>query len=96
MEKCFIERYRRNEVDPGSMDVSFTVDIDGSIISQNVTDFKGLNSERFMNCILDVISELKFEQIEDMPLTGTNIVKGPAEQVNVLYPLDFRIYIAEE
>ena len=48
-----------------------------------------------MNCVLDIIETLEFEPIEDMPLTGTNIVKGPAEVVNVLYPLRFSIYVEE-
>jgi len=96
METCFIDRYRRNEVDPGRMVVSFTVGKDGSIISQNVIEVIGINSENFMSCILQSIGQLKFEPIVDMPLEGTNIVKGPAENVNVLYPLEFSIYVEEE
>ena len=96
METCFIERYRRNEVDPGRMVISFTINPDGTIASQNVIEVLGINSENFMNCILNVISQLNFDEIEDMPLEGTNIVKGSAEEVNVLYPLEFSIYIEEE
>ena len=96
MERCFIERYRRNEVDPGRMVISFTINNDGTIASQNVIEVLGINSENFMNCILDVVSLLNFDAIEDMPLEGTSIVKGPAEEVNVLYPLEFSIYIEEE
>ena len=96
MEECFIERYRRDEVDPGNMVLSFTVGTGGSIVSQNVIEVVGINSEGFMNCILDVIEDLEFEPIKDMPLDGDEIVKGPAEDVNVLYPLDFSIYIEEE
>jgi len=96
MEQCFIERYRRNEVDPGRMVISFTISTDGIIASQNVIEVLGINSENFMNCILDIVSGLKFDAIVDMPLTGTNIVKGPAEDVNVLYPLEFMPYIEEE
>ena len=96
MEQCFIERYRRNEVDPGRIVISFTVGTNGTITSQNVIEVLGINSENFMNCILTVFSELKFEEIEDMPLVGTSIVKGPAEDVNVLYPLEFIPYLEEE
>jgi len=96
MEICFIERYRRNEVDPGRMVISFTINTDGTIASQNVIEVLGINSENFMNCILNVISQLNFDEIVDMPLEGTNIVKGSAEEVNVLYPLEFTIYIEEE
>jgi len=95
MEECFLQRYRRDEVDPGSMVLSFTIGVDGSIISQNVIEVVGINSESFMNCILDVIETLNFESIKDMPLDGTDLVKGPAEEVNVLYPLDFAVYIEE-
>jgi len=95
MEACFIDRYRRAEVDPGRMVISFTIDTSGAIISQNVIEVIGINSSSFMNCILNVIKGLKFEQIEDMPDTGTNIVKGPAENVNVLYPIEFTIYTEE-
>jgi len=95
MEECFLERYRRNEVDPGNMVLSFTIGKDGSILSQNVIEVTGINSESFMNCIIGVIEGLKFAPIEDMPLEGTGLVKGPAEDVNVLYPLDFSIYIEE-
>ena len=49
-----------------------------------------------MNNVLEIIKTMKYDPIEDMPLTGANIVKGPAENVNVLYPLDFSIYIEEE
>jgi len=96
MEECFIQRYRRDEVDPGNLVLSFTIGTDGSILSQNVIEVVGINSESFMNCILNVIEDLEFETIKDMPLDGTDIVKGPAEDVNVLYPLDFSIYIEEE
>ncbi len=96
MDECFIERYRRDEVDPGNMVLSFTIGTGGSIISQNVIEVVGINSEGFMNCILSVIEDLEFEPIKDMPLDGDEIVKGPAEDVNVLYPLDFSIYIEEE
>ena len=89
MEQCFIERYRHDEVDPGNLVISFTIEADGSVSSQNVTDVIGINSENFMNCILDVIRDITFTPIEDMPAEGTNIVKGPATPVNVLYPLDF-------
>jgi len=95
METCFLDRYRRDEVDPGNMLVSFTIAIDGIISSQNVIEVEGINSEDFMNCILNVIRNLEFDAIEDMPLEGTSIVKGPAEPVNVLYPLDFMVYIAD-
>lgn len=95
MEKCFIDLYRRDEVDPGRMTVSFTIGTDGSIVSQNVIETVGINSTKFMNCLLGVINTMKFEKIEDMPLTGTNIVKGPAQSVNILYPLEFTIYIEE-
>lgn len=93
MEKCFLDRYRRGQVTPGHMSVSFTIDPSGIISKQNVVDVTGINSEPFMNCILDVIKTIKFEKIENMPLEGTNIVKGPALPVNVLYPLDFTIYV---
>jgi len=96
METCFMERYRRNEVDPGRMVVSFTIEEDGTISSQNVIEVIGINSENFMNCILEIIQKFKFDPIEDMPLEGSNIVKGPAEPVNVLYPLEFQIYTSEE
>jgi len=96
MDQCFIERYRRGEVNEGRMVLSFNIGIDGSIISQNVIDVEGINSENFMNCILNIIRNIKFEPIKDMPLDGPNIVKGPAEVVNVLYPLSFTVYIAEE
>ena len=96
MDQCFIERYRRREVDEGRMIISFHIGIDGSIVSQNVIEVEGINSENFMNCVLDVIEGVKFEPIKDMPLDGPNIVKGPAEVVNVLYPLTFTIYMEEE
>ncbi len=95
METCFIERYRRDEVDPGNLVLSFTIEADGIVSSQNVIEVIGINSEDFMNCILDVVRQLKFDVIQDMPLTGTNIVKGPAKPVNVIYPLDFTVYIEE-
>ncbi len=75
------------------MTLSFTIDVSGNIISQNVIDVTGINSENFMNCILDVIKTMKFQVIEDMPLEGTNIVKGPAKQVNVTYPLTFSLVV---
>ena len=96
MDQCFIERYRRREVNEGRMIISFDIGIDGSIVSQNVIEVEGINSENFMNCVLDVIEGVKFEPIKDMPLDGPNIVKGPAEVVNVLYPLTFTIYMEEE
>ena len=96
MEECFITRYRRREVDPGQMVLSFTIDVSGTITSQNVIDVTGINSENFMNCILDVIKTLKFPEIEDMPLVGSNIVKGPANPVNVTYKLNFSVYEEEE
>jgi len=95
METCFLDPYRRDEVDPGNMLVSFTIATDGTISSQNVIEVEGINSEDFMNCILNVIMNLNFDAIEDMPLEGTSIVKGPAEPVNVLYPLDFMVYLAD-
>ncbi|MFC1511690.1 hypothetical protein ACFL5H_00655, partial [Candidatus Latescibacterota bacterium] len=95
METCFIDRYRRDEVDPGNMVVSFTVAVNGTISSQNVIEVEGINSEDFMNCILSVIRNMKFEPIEDMPLVGTSIVRGSAEPVNVLYPIDFMVYLAD-
>ena len=96
MEECFITRYRRGEVDPGNMTLSFTIDVNGTITSQNVIDVTGINSENFMNCILDIIKTLKFSEIEDMPLVGSNIVKGPANPVNITYPLTFTIITEEE
>ena len=95
MEQCFIERYRRGEVDPGNMMVSFTIEPNGVVSSQNVLEVTGINSENFMNCILDVIKTLKFQEIVDMPSEGTNIVKGPAMAVNVSYPLTFSVYTEE-
>jgi len=96
IEACFIERYRRSQVEEGRLELSFNIGIDGSIVSQNVVDVQGINSEPFMNCVLDVIKTLKFSPIKDMPLEGSNIVKGPAEVVNVLYPLTFTMYMDEE
>ena len=95
MEQCFIERFRRGEVDPGNMTISFTIESNGTISSQNVLEVVGINSENFMNCILDVIKTLQFEEIVDMPTEGTNIVKGPAMAVNVSYPLTFSVYTEE-
>jgi hypothetical protein len=95
IETCFIERYRRNQVEEGRMVLSFNIGIDGTIVSQNVIEVQGINSEPFMNCVLDVISGMKFAPIKDMPLEGSNIVKGPAEVVNVLYPLTFTMYVEE-
>ena len=95
MDICFIERYRRNEVEPGNLVLSFTIEPDGTVSSQNVVEVTGINSEDFMNCILNVVRRIKFEPIQDMPTEGTNIVKGPAKPVNVTYPIDFTIYIAE-
>jgi hypothetical protein len=77
------------------MVVSFTIGTDGRIVSQNVIEVQGIKNEGFMNCVLAVIKTMKFEAIKDMPLEGTNIVKGPAEPVNVLYPLKFSVYQAE-
>lgn len=91
MEQCFMERYRRGEVIPGRMTLSFTIDPSGAVTSQNVTEVQGINSENFMNCILDVVKTVKFEKIEDMPTEGTNIIKGPARPVNVTYPIEFSI-----
>ena len=96
METCFMERYRRNEVEPGRMVVSITINIDGTIGSQNVTEVVGINSENFMNCILDVIKTMKFPAIQDLPMEGTGLVKGPAKPVNVLYPLEFQVYMEDE
>jgi hypothetical protein len=96
MEKCFLDRYRKGEVNPGRMTLSFTIEPSGLISSQNVTEVQGINSEPFMNCILDVVKTLKFEKIADMPMEGTNIVKGPARPVNVTYPLEFSVATEEE
>ncbi|MCE5252361.1 AgmX/PglI C-terminal domain-containing protein [bacterium] len=95
METCFLTRYRRGEVNPGQMMLSFTIDPSGRVTSQNVLEVTGINSENFMNCILDVIKTLKFDTIQDMPNEGTNIVKGPAKPVNVTYPLTFSVYVEE-
>lgn len=95
MEKCFLDRYRRNEISPGRMVVSFTIAADGTITSQNVIESIGFGNEKFLYCVLDVIKTMKFDPIQDMPREGTGIVKGPAEPVNVLYPLDFQIYVEE-
>jgi len=95
MEQCFISRYRRAEVEPGNLVLSFTIEPNGNVSSQNVIDVIGINSEDFMNCILNVVRQLKLDTIEDMPTEGTNIVKGPAKPVNVIYPLDFTIFIEE-
>jgi hypothetical protein len=91
MEKCFIERYRKGEVIPGKMTLSFTIDPNGAITSQNVTEVSGINSETFMNCVLEVVKTATFEKIEDLPTEGTNIIKGPARPVNVTYPLEFSV-----
>lgn len=93
MEKCFMDRYRRGQVNTGRMSVSFMIEPSGIISKQNVIEVTGINSEPFMNSILDVIKTFKFEKIEDMPTGGTNLVKGPALPVNVLYPLEFTIYV---
>lgn len=95
MEKCFLDRYRKGEVIPGRMTISFTVDPSGAVSSQNVTEVSGINSELFMNCILDVVKTAKYEKIVDLPTEGTNLVKGPAVPVNVTYPLEFSVYIDE-
>ena len=95
MQQCFMERYRTDEVDPGQMVVSFTINAQGVVISQNVIEVVGINSENFMNCILGVIKKMEFDPIEDLPLEGDNIVKGPADPVNVLYPLEFIVYTAD-
>jgi hypothetical protein len=92
MEKCFMDLYRRGEVIPGRLTVSFTVEPAGNVSAQNVTEVSGINSEPFMNCILDVIKQLTLDKIVDMPLTGDNIVKGPARPVNVSYPIEFSVY----
>lgn len=92
MEKAFMDRYRKKEVAPGRMTVSFTIDPSGTVTSQNVTEVTGINSEPFMNAILEVVKTAKFEKIEDLPTEGTNIVKGPARPVNITYPLEFTIY----
>jgi len=95
MEKCFLDRYRRGEVVPGQMTLSLTIDPSGEVSSQNVADVQGINSEPFMNCVLEVIKTLKFDKIVDMPSEGTNIVKGPARPVNVTYRLEFSVYVEE-
>lgn len=95
MEQCFIERYRRGEVEVGNLVLSFTIEADGSVSSQNVIEVTGINSEDFMNCILNVVRQIKLDKIEDMPTEGTNIVKGPARPVNVIYPIDFQVYVEE-
>jgi len=96
MEKCFMERYRRGEIIPGRMTLSFVIEPGGIVSRQNVTDVSGIESEPFMNCVLDAVRKLVFEKIVDMPMEGTNIVKGPARPVNVSYPLDFSILRQEE
>lgn len=96
MEKCFLVRYRNGDVTPGRMVLSFTIDPSGQVTSQNVTEVSGIDSESFMNCILDVIKTVKFDKIEDMPTEGPSIIKGPARPVNVTYPLEFSVYIEEE
>ena len=93
METCFIDRYRRDEVIPGSMVLSLTIEPDGTVSNQNVIEVDGINSEDFMNCVLDVVEEMKFQEIEDMPTEGTSIVKGAAKPVNVTYPLEFQVYV---
>jgi len=95
LEQCFLERYRRNDITPGNMQVSFTIAEDGSITSQNIIEISGFDNESFMNCVLGVVRTLKLEQIRDLPMEGTGIVKGPAEPVNVLYPLAFEVYLAD-
>lgn len=95
MEKCFLDLYRKGEVIPGRMTVSFTIDPSGAVTSQNVTEVSGINSENFMNCILEVVKTAKFETIVDLPTEGTNVVKGPAVPVNVTYPLEFTVYVDE-
>jgi len=95
METCFLQRYRRGEVEPGNLVLSFTIEPDGLISSQNVIEVTGINSEDFMNCVLGVIKTMKFTQIEDLPTEGTNIVKGPARSVNVIYPIDFVVFVEE-
>jgi len=92
-EKCFLDRYKRGEVSVGRMSITFTIEPNGSISKQNVADVTGINSENFMNCILDGVKTFKFEKIENMPAEGTNLVKGAALPVNVLYPLEFSIYV---
>jgi len=96
MEKCFLDRYRKGQVNPGRMSVSFTIEPNGVVSRQNVIEVTGINSEPFMNCVLAVIKTIKFDKIEDMPTEGTNLVKGPALPVNVLYPLEFTIYTEED
>jgi len=91
MEKCFNDRYRNNEVKPGNMVISFTIEPDGVVSSQNVIEVTGIESEDFMNCVLENVKKITFTPIEDLPNEGTNIVKGPAKPVNVIYPLDFTI-----
>jgi len=95
MEKCFLDRYRKGELTPGRMTVSFTIDPSGAITSQNVTEISGINNESFMNCILEVVKSANFEKIVDLPTEGTNIVKGAALPVNVTYPLEFSVYVDE-
>jgi len=95
METCFIQRYRRGEVEPGNLVLSFNVEPDGTVSSQNVIEVTGINNEDFMNCILGVIETIKMDGIKDMPTEGTNIVKGPAKMINIIYPIDFQIYVEE-
>lgn len=96
MEQCFLGFYRRGEVSPGNMLLSFTIEPDGTVSSQNVIEVTGIDSEAFMNCILDVVKGFQMSQIEDLPTEGTGIVKGPAKAVNVTYPLIFQVYTEDE
>lgn len=92
MERCFMERYRKGEVTPGRMTLSFTIDPSGAVTAQNVTEVSGIENESFMNCVLEVVKTIKFEKIEDLPTEGDSIVKGPARPVSVSYPVEFAIH----
>ncbi len=94
ISECFITRYRAGELNPGTMTVSFTIEVDGIVSSDNVISVEGIENEDFMNCVLDVIRKFTFQPIEDQPLTGDNIVKGPAKPVNVIYPMAFAVATA--
>jgi hypothetical protein len=95
MEKCFMEKYRRGELTPGSLVLSFTIEPNGVISSQNVIEVISMSNESFMNCILGAVKKMKLEPIQDLPAEGENIVKGPAKPVNVTYPLTFSVYMQE-
>jgi len=95
MSDCFMQYYLNDDVDPGVMTVSFTVEADGTVSDQNVIEVAGINNEDFMNCILRVIQDVTMDPIEDMPAEGSNIIKGPAKPVNIVYALDFSVYMEE-